>query len=367
MQEGNGMSPAPHSDSPALQALGALLEMFPEPLWLQDGEERVVCANAAAQKRHPIALNEPTGALKDATTGSAFTPPPGWDGPPLQLLRLKEAGLWKSPKDAAQEGFELFKQGLISSLAAGVAHEINNPLSGILQSAQLLSRSLNLSLDRSQKRLDTLGLSQEARHELAAYIDSQNLLKFADIIIDCGTRSSEMINNLLALARRRAFAPEVLGLSRLCEQALFFARSDGDIRRRGKWREIEPELQGPANLPDILADGPSVILALLALLRRLGLSDVTGSSSLRLGERAGRFGTVVFECPGEALGAGELASLEQPYAAQDDPDLRTLGVVKAIFCELHPGFFQLQTKAPGLLRFELGLPFARPVLPMSGP
>ncbi|MDB4939457.1 MAG: hypothetical protein JWP87_6429 [Labilithrix sp.] len=93
----------------------------------------------------------------------------------------------------------LHKQKLdsLGTLAAGVAHEINNPISGILNYAQLLKRAMSLDGD---ERMFVDEIEREAKH-VAAIV--RNLLHFgrADETEHVATEVREVIQNTLTLVR----------------------------------------------------------------------------------------------------------------------------------------------------------------------
>jgi two-component system NtrC family sensor kinase len=70
------------------------------------------------------------------------------------------------------------KMAAVGQLAAGIAHEINNPLTVILANAQLLTRDLN---------------------------DNADALEAVDLISKAGTRALQVVRNLLNFARKEQF------------------------------------------------------------------------------------------------------------------------------------------------------------------
>jgi two-component system NtrC family sensor kinase len=89
------------------------------------------------------------------------------------------------------------KMASLGHLAAGVAHEINNPLSGILIDASLI--------------LEELEQTSPIRKQIQ------------DIIADTN-RCKEIVKNLLAYSRQTEFKKEVLNINGVIEQAFSFMR-----------------------------------------------------------------------------------------------------------------------------------------------
>lgn len=337
----------------------ALMEALPMPLALLEADGTVVFANAPA-------VAWPLERLL-ARRGEDTREWPLTVG--LILLAPSEKAA-PAADEWAGLCFDAHKQRILAALAAGVAHDINNPLSGILQSAQLLSHSLNLSLERSQTRLDMLGFSEEEKQKLAEYIAAQNLLKFSEIIMNCGQRSADMINNLLSLARRKPFQPEPIALERLCERALFFLRSDGDLHHQKTWRQVGVTQEATAGLPEVMADPQHAVLGLVVLLkwRAFALCEAAAAGlaepSLRVRVRAcdAAYGEIALEDnapwsedPAWADDSRDLAELCSQAAS---PLVRELAFARTIFCHQHHGAFRLDRSSEHG-RLTLALPFAR--------
>ncbi len=114
------------------------------------------------------------------------------------------------------------KLAAIGELAAGVAHEINNPLTGILGSALLM---------KSRK------LDQESMDRKLAVIESEAL------------RARDIVRNLLDFARHGGnLDQEPVSVTTLLEHTLFLLRHQADMGAV----KVETDLQ--INLPDINAD-----------------------------------------------------------------------------------------------------------------
>ncbi len=135
----------------------------------------------------------------------------------------------------------------VGGLAAGMAHEINNPLGAILHNVQNIRRRLSPELPRNQQQAEELGI------ELATvnrYLDSREVPQLLEGIRQAGARAAKIVTHMLSFSRRsdRQLAP--CDLPALIDQALEIAGNDFDLtggfdfKGQAIVRQFDPEL-GP--------------------------------------------------------------------------------------------------------------------------
>ncbi len=91
------------------------------------------------------------------------------------------------------------KMMTVGSLAAGMAHEINNPLAGILQSSQV---ALERILPDKEENIQAAGESGIDINSLNKYMEKQRIRQFLEGIVESGRRASRIVESMLNFSRR---------------------------------------------------------------------------------------------------------------------------------------------------------------------
>ena len=128
------------------------------------------------------------------------------------------------------------KMIMVSGLAAGMAHEINNPLGAIMQHAQNIERRVSLDIAANRKAAAEVGVSLEL---VRAYLEQRGILAFIGHIRAAGIRASEIISQMLRFSSRNETGVVNTDVTALLERAVGLAATDYDMKKKYAFRSIE--------------------------------------------------------------------------------------------------------------------------------
>jgi PAS domain S-box-containing protein len=140
------------------------------------------------------------------------------------------------------------KMMMVGGLAAGMAHEINNPLGIIMQNIQNIERRVSLDLSANLDSARALGLDLQ---QIRKYLEQRGILKFMHQMRDAGDRMSRIITNMLKFSRKSESRIESASMEMVLEQALELAASDYDLKKHYDFKRIEIFRDYGENLPKV--------------------------------------------------------------------------------------------------------------------
>ncbi|MGH8436250.1 MAG: ATP-binding protein [Pseudomonas sp.] len=151
----------------------------------------------------------------------------------------------------------------VGGLAAGMAHEINNPLGAILHNVQNIRRRLSAELPKNLEQAEAAGVSLETINH---YLQGREVPQLLDGIQQAGSRAAKIVTHMLSFSRmsNRQLAP--CQLPALIDQAVDIAGNDFDLTEGFDFkglniqREFDPQI-GP--VPGIANELEQVLLNLL--------------------------------------------------------------------------------------------------------
>lgn len=136
----------------------------------------------------------------------------------------------------------------VAGLAAGMAHEINNPLGTIVQGCQNIIRRTSASLPKNAEFAEQIGLRMDL---IEKYFNERNIYEIIHSIQLAAEKSSEIIKNMLQFSRRSESKKVMYSLIKLLEETIELAYSNYDLKKLYDFRSIEIEKVYEPNIPDI--------------------------------------------------------------------------------------------------------------------
>lgn len=136
----------------------------------------------------------------------------------------------------------------VGGLAAGMAHEINNPLAGMMQTAEVMSSRLRAHRDMpaNHKAAEEAGTTMEA---VAKFMDARGIPRMIEGIIGSGRRMAVIVENMLSFARKEDAAWTSHHLDKILDKTIDLAATDYDLKKNYDFKQIEIERLYAENMP----------------------------------------------------------------------------------------------------------------------
>jgi PAS domain S-box-containing protein len=119
------------------------------------------------------------------------------------------------------------KMKSVGGLAAGMAHEINNPLGAILQGVQNIQRRIQVDNEKNQEIATAHHLDLNA---MSDYLEQRQITKFINNIQDAGKRAASIVSNMLQFSRGDQQQLSPTFVKELIERSLNLARADLELK-----------------------------------------------------------------------------------------------------------------------------------------
>ncbi len=128
------------------------------------------------------------------------------------------------------------KMMAVGGLAAGMAHEINNPLGVILQATQNIVRRLGIDLKKNRTIAKSLDMDLERMQE---YLHRRTVYSYLDSIQAAGERAANIVRTMLEFGRSNKTAEKKFcDINTILEDALTLAASDYDLKKTYDFKKI---------------------------------------------------------------------------------------------------------------------------------
>jgi PAS domain S-box-containing protein len=152
----------------------------------------------------------------------------------------------------------------VGGLAAGMAHEVNNPLGVMMQATQNVLRRLSPELPVNVRVAEECGLPLEA---LRNYLARREIFTFLEDIRSSGQRAADVVSNMLSFSRKSEKAGSSESLSELLDRTLVLAGSDYDLKKKHDFRQIEIVREYDPNTPNVVCKAGRIQQVFLNILR----------------------------------------------------------------------------------------------------
>jgi PAS domain S-box-containing protein len=169
----------------------------------------------------------------------------------------------------------------VGGLAAGMAHEINNPLSAVLQGCQNIQRRLSADLTMNREVAENLGVEFE---KIRDYLQERGIFRFLEGIQEAGRRATGIVNDMLAFSRRSKAELAPARVDEMLDVVIRLAGSDYDLKKNYDFRQIEIVRDYDPNLDWISCDRTEIEQVLLNLVKNAAqaMSNSPGLKPLRI-------------------------------------------------------------------------------------
>ncbi len=249
----------------------------------------------------------------------------------------------------------------VGGLAAGMAHEINNPLGILAQGCQNLIRRVSDEIPANRAAAEEVGVDLE---RVRAYLERRGFYQFLAGMQEATARASRIVTEMLTYSRRSASSFVQVHLSDLLEEVLRLAGHDYDLKTSYDFRRLQIHRDYGPGSDEISCDRTAIEQVVLNLLRNAAQAMAMTPSGrvpaiwLRLRDEGDQVRLEV-EDNGPGISQEVRRRLFEPFFTTKPVGVGTglgLSVAYFIITEQHRGTLEAVCAPGGGARFIIHLP-----------
>ncbi|HBZ54914.1 MAG TPA: histidine kinase, partial [Syntrophobacteraceae bacterium] len=250
----------------------------------------------------------------------------------------------------------------VGGLAAGMAHEINNPLGAMLQASQNIVRRVSPDLPVNARVAETCGTTLDA---VRMYLEQREILVFLEDIRSSGLRAAQIVQNMLSFSRKPDLEGSSTNMVELLDRTLLLAGSDYDLKKRYDFRQIEIVRDYAPEVPPAVCHASKIQQVFLNILRN-GAEAMAENRHLGRIPRfllrvlpEGSYVRMEIEDNGPGMDEGTRRRVFEPFFTSKPPGIGTglgLSVSYFIVTEDHGGTMSVESQPGTGTRFIVRLP-----------
>lgn len=253
----------------------------------------------------------------------------------------------------------------VGGLAAGMAHEINNPLAGIMQNLQVVRNRLSGEFTKNQKVADECHLTIE---NLNQYIERRGINELLNSIAESSDRAAKLVKNMLSFSRKGNAMHSFEDICGIVDSAVHLALSNFDIRQKVDVDRVEILREFSPDLPMISCERVNIQQVLFNIIMN-GLYAILSATETKLQPKItlrvypdGKWMVVEIEDNGPGMDKQTAKRVFEPFYTTKPVNVGTglgLSISYFIVKEQHEGSLEVRSTLGEGTVFSVRLPLQR--------
>jgi len=250
----------------------------------------------------------------------------------------------------------------VGGIAAGIAHEVNNPLGIVLQAAQNLVTRTRPDFPKNQEVAREIGLDLEL---LDRYMQARKIHVFIEDIRAAGKRAAFIVRNMLDFSRRSESVRVLCSMRDIAEKSLSLAGSDYNLKKNYDFKRIQVEITQEGEIPLVFCSETEIEQVFLNLFRNSAQAICSAAEpvqapriSVRISTEDGRV-RIEIDDNGPGIPQEVQRRIFEPFFTTKEPGEGTglgLSVSYFIITRGHGGRIFAGANEAGGTRFTIELP-----------